>query len=182
MSDNTATQSQKSGTERFIKFLEDLERNDDRAALAALRRSLGKHPGEASEAHRYILPFNPAVWEEPAFYLVAGLFALHPANWRTEDSDDRQTNFGASFAWLRSKTDSESIEKRFVALLDCHEDDLSDHLRHAVSLLRSQEIPIDWGQLLKDLRNWNHMDHFVQRRWARAFWSSGKTKADRSGA
>ena len=60
----TETIVQKSREERFVEYLEELERNEDRAALAALRRSLGKSPGEAAEAHRYVLPFNPATWEE----------------------------------------------------------------------------------------------------------------------
>ena len=168
--------TKKSREESFVVYLEKLAEKEDRAALAALRRSLGKSPGEAADAHRYVLPFSPAIWEEPAYYLVAGLFALHPANWRKEEGDNRQTNFGASFAWLQSQVDSDSIEKRFVALLDCHEDDLAEHLRHAVSLLRSKEVPVDWVQLLRDLRNWNHEDRFVQRNWARAFWGGGQSK------
>jgi CRISPR system Cascade subunit CasB len=182
MSENASAQSRDSRHDRFVKYLEDLERNEDRAALAALRRSLGKSPGEAADAHRFVLPFNPAVWEEPAYYLVAGLFALHPANWRKEEGDKQQTNFGASFALLRAKTDSDSIEKRFVALLDCHEDDLGEHLRHAVSLLRSQEIPIGWVRLLNDLSYWNNEDRSVQRNWARAFWGSGQSRDAGSGA
>lgn len=182
MSENATAVDRDGKYERFVTYLEELERKEDRAALAALRRSLGKSPGEAADAHRFVLPFNPAVWEEPAYYLVAGLFALHPASWRKEEGDKQPTNFGASFAWLRSKTDSDSIEKRFVALLDCHEDDLGEHLRHAVSLLQSQEIPVDWVRLLKDLNNWNHEDRFVQRNWARAFWAGGQTADAGSGA
>lgn len=178
MNETTTARSQDDRAERFVERLEKLNRNGDRAALAALRRSLGKTAGEAAEAHRYILPFNPSVWEEPAYYLVAGLFALHPASWRREEGDKRPTNFGASFAWLKSNTDSDSIEKRFVALLDCHEDDMAEHLRHAVSLLRSKDIPVDWLQLLRDLRNWNHEDRFVQRNWARAFWSGSQTDSE----
>ena len=64
----------------------------------------------------------------------------------------------------------ELAEKRFVALLNCHQEDLPDHLRHAVSLLRSKEIPIDWARLLRDLRWWHREDKRVQRDWARAFW------------
>jgi CRISPR system Cascade subunit CasB len=166
----TETIVQKNREERFVEYLEGLERNEDRAALAALRRSLGKIPGEAAEAHRYVLPFNPAAWEESAYYLVSGLFALHPQNWRRDADDRNLTNLGASFARLGSAVDSKSIEKRFVALLNCHEDDLAEHLRHAIALLGSKEIPVDWVQLLKDLRNWNHEDRFVQLSWARAFW------------
>jgi len=173
----TATAKAQPGKgERFINYLEELARNEDRAALAALRRSLGKSPGAAAEAHRYVLRFNPEPWDEPAYYLVAGLFAMHPKSWSRKEDDKRLTNFGASFAWMKSKADSDSsIERRFVALLDCHEDDLAEHLRHAVSLLRSKEIPVDWLQLLRDLRNWNHEDRFAQRRWARAFWGGDQT-------
>jgi CRISPR system Cascade subunit CasB len=64
--------------ERFVTYLEQLEHAEDRAALAALRRSLGKSPGEASEAHRYVLRFNPPVREEETYYLIGALFALHP--------------------------------------------------------------------------------------------------------
>jgi CRISPR system Cascade subunit CasB len=182
MNETAIAGGQDDRVERFVEYLEKLHSAEDRAALAALRRSLGKTPGEAAEAHRYVLHFHPAVWEEPAYYLVAGLFALHPASWRREAGDKRPTNFGASFAWLRSNTDSDSIERRFVALLDCHENDLAEHLRHAVSLLRSKEIPVNWAQLLKDLRNWNHEDRFAQRSWARSFWGSSQSENKKSEA
>lgn len=172
MSETAAAKAQLSKGERFINYLEELARDEDRAALAALRRSLGKSPGEAAETHRYVLRFNPEPWEETAYYLVAGLFALHPVNWRKQEDSKQPTNLGASFARLQASTDSESIEKRFVALLDCHEDDLAEHLRHAVSLLRSKEVSVDWLQLLKDLRHWNYETRRVQRSWARAFWGS----------
>jgi CRISPR system Cascade subunit CasB len=162
------TIGQKGREERFaeyVEYLEKLERNEDRAALAALRRSLGKNPGEAVEAHRHVLPFNPPTWEESAYYLVGGLFALHPQSWRRAEGDRSLTNLGASFAQLGSQ-----VEKRFVALLNCHEDDLAEHLRHAISLLRSKGIPVDWVQLLKDRCNWNHPNRLVQLNWARAFW------------
>ncbi|MCG3144750.1 MAG: CRISPR-associated protein Cse2 [Gammaproteobacteria bacterium] len=175
MTETATTMAQPGNGERFINYLKELADDEDRAALAALRRSLGKTPGEAAEAHRHVLRFNPDPWDEWAYYLVAGLFALHPESWAHKEVDRQSTNFGASFAWLKSKTDSDSIEKRLVALLDCHEDDLAEHLRHAVSLLRSKEIPVDWAQLLRDLRSWNHEDRFVQRRWARAFWGGNQT-------
>lgn len=179
MSETATAKAQPGKGERFINYLNELADNEDRAALAALRRSLGKSPGEAAEAHRYVLRFNPERWDEWAYYLIAGLFAMHPESWRKAEGDKRLTNFGASFTWMKSKADSDSsIERRFVALLDCHEDDLADHLRHAVSLLRSKETPVDWLQLLRDLRNWNHEDRFVQRNWARAFWGGNQSEDD----
>ena len=51
-----------SQAERFIQDLEKLAddkngKKPDRSALAALRRGLGKSPGEVSEVHRYIVPY-----------------------------------------------------------------------------------------------------------------------------
>jgi CRISPR system Cascade subunit CasB len=101
---------------------------------------------------------------------------MHPESWRRGEDDNRLTNFGASFARLKPSVDADgkSIERRFVALLECHEDDLAERLRHAVSLLRSKEIPVDWLQLLKDLRRWNREDRKAQREWARAFWGGAQ--------
>ena len=62
------------------------------------------------------------------------------------------------------------IEKRLVGLLNSHREDLPHHLRQAVSLLKSSEIPIDWRQLLWDILYWEHESRFVQQQWAREFW------------
>src|ERR687886_2267464 len=53
----------------------------DRAALAALRRGLGKAVGDAPEMYPYVVPALGDVDErqERPFYLIASLFALHPS-------------------------------------------------------------------------------------------------------
>ena len=56
--------------------------------------------------------------------------------------------------WL-SYGKSDSIEKRFMSLLDADIEDLSDHLRHAVSLAKSKDVPIDWSRLFNDIRWWD---------------------------
>ena len=65
------------------------------------------------------------------------------------------------------------VEKRLVALLNCHQDDLPDHLRHVISLLKAKDIFINWLQLLNDVQNWQRESRDVQRRWARQFWRFG---------
>jgi CRISPR system Cascade subunit CasB len=62
------------------------------------------------------------------------------------------------------------VEKRLVALLNCHRNDLPDHLRHTIGLLKSKEIPVNWTQLLWDVQNWQRESRDVQRNWARQFW------------
>lgn len=165
----------KSREEKFTEFLEGLYERDERAALAALRRGLGRAPGEASEMHRYIVPRVQGLkeWREDAYYIVAALFALHPGkSWRAGGDTRHDTNLGASLGVLaKENKESSSVERRFVALLNCRKEELPDHLRNIVSLLKSKDIPINWAQLIKDINFWNNENRRVQRDWARAFWS-----------
>jgi CRISPR system Cascade subunit CasB len=74
--------------------------------------------------------------------------------------------------------ESESIEKRFVALLNSDEDDLPLHLRHAVSLLAAASIPLDWTRLLLDVQAWGHPERYVQRQWSRDFWGASAPESE----
>jgi CRISPR system Cascade subunit CasB len=159
----------------FVEHLESMAASQDRAALAALRRGLGKDPGTVAEMHRHVVPWLPAGasrWQEDTYYIVAALFAWHQGSWHREEDVPGATNLGASFARLAASVESDSVEGRFVAMLNCHGDDLPAHLRHAVGLLKSHEIPIDWSQLLSDIQNWGMESRKVQRSWARAYWGS----------
>lgn len=156
----------------FVDHLAELARREDRAALAELRRGLGKPPGEAAGMHRHVMPFLPPdapPWEEEAYYLVAALFALHRGSWGA-NRGEHPTNFGASYAWLARAAGGVSVEARFVALLNAERDELAYHLRQAISLMRAHEIPVDWLRLLRDVRGWGNPDRWVQPRWARVYW------------
>lgn len=163
----------------WLARLADPER-PNRAALAHLRRGLGKPAGSAMEMHRYIVPWTQGLDMTKAdpYYLVASLFAL---NQRSEDKGNfgdtcRQTH--RSIRAGRGGGDEEgidSLERRFVALLNAHPDDLAEHLRHAVALANSNEVSVNWAQLLRDLRHWSHPDRFVQRQWANSYWG-GRTQ------
>ena len=162
--------------QRFIAYLEAFVEKEERGMLAALRRGLGKEPGTVAEMHRYVVPWLPddaSDWQANRWYIVASLFALHQGNWTSSESG-RPTNLGASFARLKRETDSDSIERRFIAMLNCDADDLPQHLRHAISLLKSHEVKVDFAQLLRDLRWWGSDRRTVQRQWARSFWGRGE--------
>jgi CRISPR system Cascade subunit CasB len=162
----------------FIARLEDLARREDRGALAALRRGLGLPPGAAAEMHPYVAPFLSAeawTWRHQCHYIVAALFGLHPAAGGTG-------NFGETFRGIRQATGQpgggdDSTEKRFMALLKCHHDDLFDHLRQAVSLAKSKNVAVNWEQLLKDIQYWDTDDARVQRRWSQAYWGGREVAA-----
>ncbi len=158
--------------ERFIAHLEKLRDQEDRGALATLRRGLGRESGTTPAMYPLVIPWVPThPFVENAAFLMAALFALHP-------QPGGQGTLGSAFAQVASF--SASVEQRFVALLNCHRDDLPDHLRHAISLLRSKEIPVDWKRLLRDVLAWDHDSRYVQRNWAREFWRSAQGPPDSS--
>ena len=154
----------------FITYLETL--TEDRAALAALRRGLGRPPGTVPEMYPYVVRFLPKKaypnsWTEQSYYLIAALYALHP-----ESAD--KGNLGTHFARkLDPNPDlNAAVERRFTALLTAHPDDLADYLRQAISFLKSKDVEINWHQLMWDVRDWGNPDrqNWVQKRWAREFW------------
>lgn len=154
----------------FVEMLKRLETREDLGALAALRRGLGRAPGEASEMYPYVVPYlPPAKHDEDAYFLIAALFAWHRRDWQTSDNETDRC-FGASYRKLWDETESDSTERRFVALLNARSEDLPEHLRHAVGLLKSKEIAINWLELLRDVLRWDSESRIVQRKWARAFW------------
>lgn len=169
---------------RFIGYLESLRERGDRAALATLRRALGKHPGAAPEAYPIVMPYVPERADERAeriYFLVGSLFALHQKSWRRAEGDKSPHDFGASMRLIADRRPGGGVERRFGALLACSEAELGEHLRHGASLLKSEDVPIDWVRLLADLREWNYERRPVQRRWARSFWA-GSAKGETASA
>lgn len=137
---------------------------EDRGALADLRSGLGKQPGAMARVHKHVVPYLPEKsYNDRWYYLTATLFGAFPQH-------RGGRSLGAAFRPLKQKSDS--MEARFVALLNAHPDDLDDHLRHAVSLLKANEQPLDWFRLFEHLLDWDHPDGRVQLRWARDFYKS----------
>lgn len=156
----------------LIGYLKKLAEKQDRGALAHLRRGLGKRPGEASEMFRYIGRFlgerrNDA--NDRAIFLTSALFAFY------NDAPGNAGNLGSSLRRMDAASQNDSLEKRFVALLDAEGDDLHYHLRQMIALVRADNAPVNWGRLYKDIRNWDSDSRYVQTAWARSFWGSAET-------
>lgn len=153
---------------RLVAHLHELSARDDRATLAALRRASAR----GAEATVYpvvarFFPTEPNPWLERALVELAQLFVTHP-----NGGEPSGKSIGAALRAVsdRPNRGKESIEGRFVALLDSHRDELCTHLRHAISLARADEVAIDWNDVLDALLNWGWTSRSVQRRWAREFW------------
>lgn len=160
----------------FINYLYSLADGNNRGALADLRRGLTGQPGTVPAMFPYIAPWVPDemrnTWQEKVYYLVASLFAYYQAGsyggarLRTEEG-----NFGKHSRALKDEgKQSASFEMRFTNLLNAHQEDLSTYLRQIISQMRSNEIAINWHQLLHDLLRWNSESQYIQRQWANSYW------------
>ncbi|MCY3780006.1 MAG: type I-E CRISPR-associated protein Cse2/CasB [Chloroflexi bacterium] len=162
----------------FVSYL--MARADDRAMLAALRRGLGAEPGDPETAGMfpYVVPWINEWYEEADIYMIASLFALHP-------DPAKGGNMGQHILALdpdlrKQKPEDRSkhpIERRFVQLLRMRRDSLEPRLRQQISILKSKEVRVNWHQLMRDVRYWDHPKRFVQREWARSFWRSNQSKS-----
>jgi len=158
----------------FVSALEAIEREQDRGLLAELRRGRGRGFGEYASRDGWVLRTltrSGAAWDGGDRRVsicchVASLFAQH-------SSSGGRGSMGTAFYRLASSSPGaeQGAERRFYQLLDSEFEDLPDRLRHAVSLLKSREIPIDWRRILADLCNWEWASRSVQKAWSRDFWA-----------
>jgi CRISPR type I-E-associated protein CasB/Cse2 len=100
----------------------------------------------------------------------------------------RRRGFGSALAASRrpGAGEGDSLDRRVAMLLDSTIDrdgsgSLAWRLRHAVRLVLSRHVAIDWVSLYLDLQDWNRVDRRVQRRWAQDYFNLSGTTAGASG-
>ncbi|MEU3466134.1 type I-E CRISPR-associated protein Cse2/CasB [Streptomyces sp. NPDC006733] len=171
------------------------------AGRAALRQGLAEQLASPWQLYMHLLPAGgfpeaagsfPGVPETRAaeypYLLIAALYAVHDApNPRTSTQRtavparpvDGRRNLGWSYARaaaigaMRPETAASNLS--YVAQLDL--DGLYRDLPAAVSLLRSQQVPVQWPVLLRDLTRWPRWAEDVRIEWARAFYTPTTTPA-----
>ncbi len=159
------------------EFFSALEKRSesDTSVRATLRRSLMFEPG--TDARTFPL-IEKRIGQRDEFkrrtvYLVAGLWAQGSRQEKDKSMSQKQGKpvyFPEAMRRVCDKEKSDSIEKRFTALLDADADELRWRLRSAVTLVASQHIVLDWPSLLDDMLMWHYSNRPVQIRWARSFW------------
>ncbi|MDF1614962.1 type I-E CRISPR-associated protein Cse2/CasB [Desulfurivibrio dismutans] len=158
----------------FIEWLENLSKKDTKVR-AVLRRSLSFYPGTHVPAFPYVEPFikdEGNSWRREMFYLVAGVWAAH---WR-EGRAGAPMTLPRACATYQTKSDSASIERRFISLLDADRDQLPHRLRQMVALLK--DYSLDFASLLRNektkngLLNWLDPQKRTQNAWAREYYKT----------
>ncbi|QEP44491.1 type I-E CRISPR-associated protein Cse2/CasB [Ectothiorhodospiraceae bacterium BW-2] len=158
-------------TQTYIDYLLRLKESN-RAAMAHLKRSLGFTLGGYPRSYPFVEPFvngdRPAYdAQRLALYLTAGLFAMHP-------NHQTKTTFAAALGQLAAQR-SDSIEKRFIALLSADPETVANYLRQNMALLASDDLGLNYATLLNDLTEWLNpyraeRHTAIKQRWARDFY------------
>lgn len=149
--------------EGFINKLEGL----DTADRARLRRNAGRSLEEARSVLGLFYRLVPAgmyTRDEGRYFLVATLFPLAVGG--------SAGNLGNTLRRAQTPTNRSGLDRRMEILLDADAEQLPFRLRQAVGFAQSQRMPVNWGQLLKDVLFWDDPRRETQRRWAQSYFST----------
>lgn len=156
------------------------------AALARLRRGVGKEPGEVLDILEFTIspelrpgPDGEPGLEEHAVHVAMTLFAVHQQS-RGERMHRRGRGLGVALRALHGgdqKSVPDPLVRRFRMLGTADSfPELSHHLRGAVQLLRVGGAPLDYGVLTDQLVTWQHGRRSeVQLTWGRQFHRARRT-------
>lgn len=171
----------------LVHFLERQRDAKGRANLAELRRGAAD-PLRDTRSIWILGGMLPETngWAFDAYRLVGTLYAIHAQRFTTpeggynvpkfkEDGNDdpyARKSFGESLQRLRTQLGAgqDSLDQRFVALLDSDREDIAVPLRGFIQRIASAEarIPVDYTRLLNDLLYWD--GDKTKRQWARDYW------------
>lgn len=157
------------------------------AALARLRRGVGKPPGELIDILEYTVDeaFGSgrddltATPGEVAAHTAMTLYATHQQS-RPDPMHRRGQGLGTALRALHSGPSTElppPLVARFRMLGTADSfAELAYHLRGAVQLLRASGVPLDYGVLADQLVNWQRRGpDRVQLTWGRQFYRVPKS-------
>jgi CRISPR system Cascade subunit CasB len=150
-------------------FLEQLERRkDDRGLMANLRCYLVD--SKRSRAWPALHRLGIDIVNQPEESVVAALFATHPENHGLGNFGSLCRNIEYSRGDKRSDDSKLSpMERRFQHLLAAEQgDELHDRLGHLVRMAKAAGLPINYQQLLNDIKHWNTG---TKTKWAAAYWT-----------
>lgn len=165
----------------FIGFLQELYVTENRGPLAHLRQSA--HDPTNARVFQIVgdhLPEGLSRRETNAHLVVASLFALYVQPFVAgQDQPQGQLrgdwcSIGASACLLRRSLSvgEESLDQRITALINSHQSDLPNRLRHTVQRLQSKSVEVDFEALLRDLLRWSRHPRRIRRRWAEDYWQA----------
>ncbi|MCL2807366.1 MAG: type I-E CRISPR-associated protein Cse2/CasB [Coriobacteriia bacterium] len=164
-----------------------------RAALAKLRRGVGKEIGGVPESWEVTLVDMPEEligkkdaisWAEQAIYTSLTLFALHQQG-RIECVSRKNISFGKMARWIVNpeKSNEQTVKRRFDAVLTSKDFvEFSRHARSLIQIAKANEVYLDYPRFAKDLFLYQNPElrTKVMLAWGKDFWVSTKNNEDQS--
>ena len=160
-----------------------------KSALAALRKGVGKKPGEIPQIFGTVMEGMPEVFlskdgnptkEEWACYIVLTMFAWHQQGYNLEKElmhTEQTVSLGYAARLLKEKSaDSNSNERTLkklqVIMLSDDIQSLAVHLRSFISLLASEKIKLNYALLASDIYDWqfNESRNNVNLKWGQDYY------------
>lgn len=184
--------------DKYVAFIREVCRTP--GSRAALRSGLRRRPEHAHRMHAFLAEWVPERAhpdQERAYYTVAALMAAQPSERgekdaetavpepkaageepKTEPRPARRRNLGHSLAdavngdSARGKAPAKrtTMEKRLQLLARQGVDGVHSHLPALMDYLRTKEVPVEWSQLLEDLRRWPFDRHQIAKQWLQAYY------------
>lgn len=180
----TAKQVEDYTRNKLNKLLLQSGDNVLRAALAELRRGVGKKPGDVPQLWGYFLQDLPEEFfgdKEPskaewAVYTSLTLFALHQQG--KDPKSDTMNKEGYSFGTavnklVHNEDERERVARRFYAAATASSmEELSHHMRGIIQLLRGEGVPLDYPMLAADLYRYqfSSLVSNVRLKWGQDFY------------
>ena len=163
------------------------------AALARLRRGIGREPGFDYTLDNYLsvpekligdwVRFDTPSDAERAKHDAVTLYALHQQSQRDPMHVDGR-GLGQAIAQLsRASGGPEGVRRRFAALgTAISYDETLYHLRSLTVMLREHHLPLDYGLLADDLKTLRQPGGRLkmQAAWGREFFRSKPTETEES--
>lgn len=153
-----------------------------RAVLARLRRGVGKPVGALPDLLEFVIDpdghggSDDATREEIAAYTALTLYAVHQQSRTNKKMHTTDRSFASAVGTLRRRDngdDDEGVTRRFQALGTASTiDELVQHARGLITLLRRAERGFDYGRFAGDLVRFQHTltADSVRLEWGRDFY------------
>ena len=178
------------------KILSKLKAQEDmasgKAALAALRHSIGKSLGDAPAVWSLLLENIPEEFlstngretkEERAIYAALQLYALQKQGRRGKETTTPAKNIGEALRMIRIGMGKEALDRRFVSALSAVSfETFLFQIRQLMKLAKAKgALPVDFAALARDLY-WYQMGakKKICLCWAEAYYRAEKKKEDES--
>jgi CRISPR system Cascade subunit CasB len=171
-----------------------------RAALANLRRGIGKAPGSIPSVWEWTLSDLPdqvlsqsgePTYGEWAIHTAMTLYAFHQqgkdirtANMNTSKSLLGQGIRKLALARMKGQGEQEEdqgVVRRFQAIVTSNSmSELSSHLKGIVQLLKAADIPLDYSRLAVDLYEFQYPQNRnkVRLRWGQEYYATNNMRKE----